>query len=165
MAKSADSAVRELLILDLMDAFRASLTDGQLKAYLKAVRGLDTEAVAAAVDRFTRGEVPWFAEKFPPTAPDFAREVGLHHRIRHRGESNLLTMRPEHGHISVNHGSGSINLVGLTRAEVEKVDEWKGRTPDGRNMAGMTIEQIKDAIAQPTLPMSAPRAKLQRMGS
>lgn len=144
-----------------MDAFRVSPTESQVAVYLKAVAEFDMEAVRAGVDRFIKDEVPWFDRSRAPYAPELVREVSLHHRNLHRGENNVLVMRPEHGHIDVDYGYGSITLVGLTRAEVEKVDEWNGRTPDGRNLAGMTIEQIREALTQPALPMPTP--KLKRM--
>jgi hypothetical protein len=163
-----DTAARKILILDLMDAFLASPTDGQITAYIKATAAFDTEALARAVARFREGTVPWFDESRygPPKPPDFAREVALHHRVIHRGETNVIALaKPEHGHISVDHGFGRISLVGLTRAEVETVDEWKGRTPDGRNMAGMSIEAIKEAINQPVLALDKPRSMKAKIAS
>lgn len=150
--------------MDLTDAFRASLTSGQLNAYLSAVKDFDTAALAAAVARFRKGDVPWFTSTYPPVAPEFAREVALHHRNLHREDNILALKAPEHGMIDADYGSGKVRLADLTWAEVQIVEKHNGKTPEGRDLAGLTTEEIREALTQPMLPMSAPRARLQRMG-
>lgn len=175
MAKSAETAAMETLIFDLMDAYRASLTEGQLAAYIKAVAGFDVTSLAAGVARFSNGTVPWYTtDHRPPTAPELAREVELHYRKPvENARINIVAFplgaNPPEGYITyggkVNFGAGNIDLSQLNESERDYVMSHNGRTEDGRSMAGMPVEDLREAIAQPALPIgrAVPKAKLQGM--
>lgn len=142
-----------------------NLGSGSIDAYMRATADCSVAAVKRAVDRFLRGEVPDFPKGKIPTAPEFAEQARLFRTVEAiENRDNVIALpKVEHGMIDADYGSGRVRLAELTWAEVQIVEKQKGRTADGRSMAGMTAEQIREAINQPKLPMPTPR--LQKMGS
>ena len=160
-SETESNLAKEALILDLFDGWpNATPTADTLRAYVQDLAGLSVDAVGRSVQQFRSGRVER-NNSFPPPSPELAsnareweRALILRAQPTERvisykpGEPVPVGYTPHGGTIDFQNGSGSVNLVGLTREEQDRVFELKGFAPDGRSLSGMALEHIKAALNQ-----------------
>lgn len=143
----------------MFDAWpNATPSADNVRAYVTAVDGLSLEAVVRSVKQFTSGLVER-NNAFVPAAAEFAENVRAWERaliargqpaewlIPYRsGEPLPEGTTPHGGHVDF--GRGRISLVGLTADEQNRVLSLGGIAPSGENLAGLPLEQIRQALTQ-----------------
>lgn len=177
-AAEASRAIGQML--RAWERLASKITPGTVTSFLVAIEDCSLKAVLAATDAIRKGKYQPYNYDFPPEAPRFAAIVrefeallpstAANDRIpAHRipegyqvtadGRSIIVPMgKPipdgfkSHGG-SVDFGGGSIDLAPLTIEERDYVFKHHGKTEDGRSMSGMTVDEIRAAISQPSLAL------------
>lgn len=145
---SETELAKEAKILDMFDGYpSASPSRENVQAYLASVASLSLEAVTRSVQQFRDGKVERENRAFAPSADEFSHNAREWQRaIDTLAGSNDPEMH--NGLIECDWGHGRVDLRGLTNAEQDQIIAAKGRAPDGRSLAYMPLEEIKEALVQ-----------------
>lgn len=144
---------KEALILRLFRSYpgaASSVSRGTVDAYLRAVDGFSLESVSASVEQFTSGKVERHNRSFVPSADELAENVGRWHFAFVARDAKPAPMHT--GLVSCDWGNGSVNMRGLTEAEQDLIMKNKGYSPDGKSLAFLGAEQIREILSSPALP-------------
>ena len=160
---SDDALAKEALILDLFDRWpNFAPSADTIRAYVADLDGMSVEAVRRSVDQFRSGLVDR-NNAFVPASPEVVANVREWQRAIDSRDDPGPTLH--NGLLNVDFGRGSIDMRGLTAEEQDKVMDMKGVASNGRSMAGMSLAQIREEVAQ--VPVIGPRKVavplLQRM--
>lgn len=135
---------KEALILRLFRSYPGAdkaISRATVDAYLHAVADISSGVLAQTVSAFTSGLIEGRNSDFVPSAESLAKHARL--RMPSAAEPTLYN-----GLTSMDWGGGSVDLRGLTTAEQDIVIAAKGITADGRNMALMSLDEIKQEVTQ-----------------
>jgi hypothetical protein len=139
---------KEALVLDLFDSWpTASPSAENVRAYVQAVDAFSLEAVRRSVGQFQRGLVER-NNAFVPAAPELAENCRQWEGALRTRADSLAGPVLHNGLLEVDYGAGKINLRGLTNAEQDLIMSLGGKAPDGRSMAGLSLDQIRQALTQ-----------------
>lgn len=166
------------LIVDFLSGYPSLMNAGEttVDAYVRPVMAYSLEAVARAIGRYSRGEVPGQNLSFPPTAVEFYAEATKHEQIAQRRDKAAADLPPAppgckrlpDGTLIVpvgvefdgwdetylpdgtttDHGHGRIHLGGLTRREARVIDELGGMAPSGKSFALLSLSEKRAEIAR-----------------
>lgn len=133
----SDKAKR-IKILDLLDGYSSLIG--------KDLSGL-TNALCAVANKYPLDVVVEAAQRlsltcqYPPTPKDVSDACELFQGILHPKVVQL-----HNGLIDMDFGHGRIDMRGLSTAEQDQIIKLGGRTPDGRNIALLSLEEKRASL-------------------
>lgn len=158
---SMESDAKEAAILRMLEIYpQYRATDEFIDALVAIADGHSLQAVRLACDRFRTGQVPGHNNAYVLNGAQFAEQCALFDRAYSDVKVKLFN-----GLLESDWGHGRVDLRGLTAKQQDRIIDWHDITPDGRNMALMTLEEKVEAVEAPQLegPKSTLRPRLQRM--
>lgn len=161
---SMESDAKEAAILSLLSGFPSyRATDTFIEEALASVEAFSVEAVVRACRRYAHGEVPEHNNAFPPSVPQLVVQVRLFEGVLAYSKRQEAP-RLHSGILEVDCGHGKIDMRGLTVDEQDQVLRLGGKSPDGRNLAGMSVQAIVEALrAEPVGEIEAPKTVIPRL--
>lgn len=121
------------------------MTSATVDAFCSAVDDMPFEAIKRSVEQFGSGRVER-NNSFPPAAAEFASNAREWQQAIDK-RADLAGPELYSGLISMDFGGGKIDMRGLTISEQDRIIANKGRAPDGKPLAYLSLEQIKDALS------------------
>ena len=196
----AEALAKERLILKLFKLYRyldGKADRALTEQYLEPVHQFSLDAVKFAYERYRDGQVDEDSKTWLTSVPNWIGQVRFCQRITAPRSTGPRLVAPEGYKLThdgrhlivpagkpvpegwrayvegsaINYGHGLIQLGGLTHEEGRIIDQWKGITPDGKNMAHMQKDELRAAIKQEAIagpsktptPIEAPSPKMKRI--
>lgn len=147
-------AAKEAVIYGLLSGYwqlADKLTDRLLASYVDACAEVSLAAVRLVCQRINRGQAG-LNSSFPPSPADIAT------RAEAVDDAQKPAPRLFSGILSMDWGHGIVDMRGLTVDEQDLAIQLSGKSPDGRNLALMTLDEKREALA-PSKQLSASDVK------
>lgn len=156
MTTELEADAKEAAILDMLDSFRARMTDAEIDVLLRAVEPYGAAAVKRACQRFSADEVKGHNSSFAPNAVQLVAEVKWLDELLQRTDAPKLVAYPMGG-------APPAGFIALGPLE----SEVAGRRVDMRNMHPREKEAVLAGQGLPPpnkkLPRDVIKPRLQRM--
>jgi len=116
--------------------------EASVKGYVLALEDIDPTAVISVLTNIIKGTQKDFGRVWRPTPAEIAewsRQAAL---AAHKRSVPLYS-----GIIETDFGHGMIDMRGLTVDEQDMVLRYKGISPDGKNLALMSLDEKREALS------------------